>query len=99
MATHVIKQLLEAGYRVRGTVRSVKDEKKTGPLIKMAANTRHTLELVEADLTNPSSWPKAVEGCTYVIHTASPVPNYVPKDENEIIKPAVDGVLNVFKGL
>jgi nucleoside-diphosphate-sugar epimerase len=97
LATHVVKHLLEQGYRVRGTVRSVKDEKKCDPLRKLAVNPKHELELVEADLMDEKSWPSAVKDCTYIIHTASPVPSKVPKDENEVIKPAVSGVMNVFK--
>jgi nucleoside-diphosphate-sugar epimerase len=97
LATHIVKQLLELGCRVRGTVRSVKDEKKCEPLRKLAVNPKHELELVEADLQNEQSWLSAVKGCTYVVHTASPVPNKVLDDENDVIRPAVDGVLNVFK--
>lgn len=62
IAAHIIKQLLELGYKVRGTLRSIKDEKKTLPLKNLVANPptnpnpKHELELVEADLLNESSW-------------------------------------------
>ena len=56
IAAHIIKQLLELGYKVRGTLRSIKDEKKTLPLKNLFANPKHELELVEADLLNESSW-------------------------------------------
>ncbi len=56
IAAHIIKQLLEFGYKVRGTLRSIKDEKKTFPLKNLVANPKHELELVEADLLNESSW-------------------------------------------
>jgi len=97
LASHIIKQLLDEGYRVRGTVRSLNDEKKCAPLKELVANPKHALELCEADLMNEDSWKLAVADCTYVIHVASPVPNYVPKDENEVIKPAVNGTLFVLK--
>ena len=97
IATHIVKLLLEKGYRVRGTVRSLKDEKKVGPLKRLAVNAKHPLELVEADLTSEKGWAEAVKDCDYVMHTASPVPTKIPKDENETIRPAVDGVLNVFR--
>ena len=74
LASHIVKQLLELGYRVRGTVRSLKDEKKVAPLRKLVENPKHELELVEADLLNESSWLNAVKDCTFVLHTASPVP-------------------------
>lgn len=97
IATHIVKQLLEAGYRVRGTVRSVKDEKKVAPLRKLCPNAKHEVELVEADLNKEEGWLEAVNGCTYVLHTASPFPNTAPKHEDDLIKPAVNGTLFVLR--
>ena len=97
LASHIVKQLLEQGYRVKGSVRSLKDEKKLLPLKSLVANPKHELEFCEADLLNEESWVNAVKDCTYVVHVASPVPNYVPKDESEVIKPAVNGTLFVLK--
>jgi nucleoside-diphosphate-sugar epimerase len=97
IAAHIVKQLLEKGYRVRGTVRSLKDAKKCEPLRKLATNAKHELELVEADLLDEKSWPNAIKNCTHVIHTASPFPSVSPRNEMEIIKPAVDGTLFVMR--
>lgn len=97
IATHIVKKLLEKGYRVRGTVRSLRDEKKVGPLRQLAQNSRFELELVEADLMNEDSWSNAVKGCTYVLHTASPFPLKQPSNEDELIRPAVNGTLFVFR--
>ncbi|EDV29631.1 uncharacterized protein TRIADDRAFT_19972 [Trichoplax adhaerens] len=96
LASHVVLQLLQKGYRVRGTVRSLKSEKKVKPLRELAENSEHSLELVEADLMEKECWTKAVEGCTYVCHIASPFPNRVPKNEMEIITPAVEGTKTVL---
>jgi dihydroflavonol-4-reductase len=97
IAGHCIRELLENGYRVRGTVRSLGDGKKTEHLRKMAAGLGASLELCEADLTSDRGWAEAVAGCDFVQHVASPLPASVPKDENEIIRPAVDGALRVLK--
>lgn len=97
IATHIVKQLLELGYRVRGTVRSLKNEEKVKPLRTLAKDSKHELELVEADLCNEESWLSAVKDCTYVLHTASPFPPDVPKNEDELIVPAVNGTLFVFR--
>ena len=97
IASHLVKQLLEAGYRVRGTVRKVSDEKKVAHLKNLVPNAKYPLELVEADLLKEDGWLAAVQGCTYVHHTASPFPNAIPDDENELIRPAVDGNLFKFK--
>jgi nucleoside-diphosphate-sugar epimerase len=84
LAAHIVKQLLEQGYRVRGTVRSLKDEKKVAPLRNLVENPKHPLELCEANLLDENGWIAAVKGCMFVLHTASPVPSYVPDDENEV---------------
>ena len=39
----------------------------------------------------------AVKDCTYVIHVASPFPAENPRDEMEVIGPAVDGTKNVLE--
>ncbi len=77
---------MEKGYRVRGTVRSLRDEKKVAPLRGLVKNPKHPLELVEADLLNESSWLSAVKDCTFVLHTASPFPISQPSDEMEVNK-------------
>lgn len=44
------------------------------------------------------SYPfSAVKGSKYVIHVASPFPSTIPSDPEELIKPAVDGTLNILK--
>jgi dihydroflavonol-4-reductase len=74
IAGHCIRELMEHGYRVRGTVRSMKDAGKTEHLRKMASALGGSLELVEANLSADAGWPEAVAGCTYVQHVASPFP-------------------------
>lgn len=100
IATHLIQQLLQRGKeRVRGTVRSLKNESKNTVLRSIVQNPKYELELVEADLSNEESWQTAVQGCTYVYHVASPFPVGVPADENEIIQPAVNGTISVLKAV
>src|SRR5437868_4669064 len=96
IAGHCIRELLEHGYRVRGTARSLKEPSKTDHLRRMAAALGGSLELVEANLSSDDGWKGAVAGCAYVQHVASPFPPEVPKDENELIRPAVDGALRVL---
>ena len=38
-----------------------------------------------------------MEGCEYILHIASPIPAETSKDENLLIKPAVEGTLNVLE--
>ena len=98
IATYVIKQLLQEGkYRVRGTVRDSKNEAKVRPLMELVPDAARPLELVDADLLNDESWKEAVRGCTFVLHLASPFPSKQPKNEDEVIRPAVEGTLSVLR--
>jgi dihydroflavonol-4-reductase len=55
------------------------------------------LSFVETDLLRDDGWDDAMKGCTYVLHVASPFLLAEPKDENELIAPAVDGTTRVIK--
>ena len=62
IAAHIIQQLLENGYKVRGTVRSLRNEQKVAPLRKLGGDKNENLELVEGNLLNDACWPGIVEG-------------------------------------
>jgi dihydroflavonol-4-reductase len=81
---------------VRGTVRSLQAREKYAHLRAIADRTGGTLELVEADLGSDRGWREAAAGCTYVLHVASPFPAEVPKNEMDLIRPAVDGTKRVL---
>jgi dihydroflavonol-4-reductase len=97
IAGHCIRELLEHGYAVRGTVRSLSAVDRVAHLRALADQTGGTLELVEADLFGDGGWAEAVAGCTYVQHVASPNPPAAPRHEDELIRPAVDGTLRVLR--
>lgn len=98
IASHIVKQLQEEGYRVRGTLPSLQDEEKVKQLNELCPEAQFKLELVEADLGKPESWEPAVKDAMYVIHVASPVPpSQASKDENEVVTPVVDGTNAVLK--
>mmetsp|Transcript_54428 Transcript_54428/g.62370 ORF Transcript_54428/g.62370 Transcript_54428/m.62370 type:complete len:376 (-) Transcript_54428:179-1306(-) len=100
VAGHIIIQLVKRGYNVRGTVRSLSNTKKYQYIIDLKAKYPQygeKIELVEANLSDPYCWNSVVSGCDKVLHVASPVTLYSPKNENDIIQPAVDGTLNVLK--
>lgn len=98
IAVHIIVQLLEKDYRVRATLRSMgrQDEVKAMVLAGGGSNIED-LSFIEADLTSDKNWNQAVKGADYVIHVASPTPNRIYKDENEMIQPAREGVLRVLR--
>lgn len=89
--------LLEQGYRVRGTVRDPTNEAKLAPLKKAFGDKFETVEIVKGDLLDAESMGRAVNGCDWVAHVASPFVIDEPRDENELIKPAVEGTLSVMR--
>jgi len=98
VGSHTILQLLAAGHQVRTTIRNLKREGDVRTLLKVGgAEPGDRLSFVAADLTNDTGWLEAVAGCEYVLHVASPLPERVPKDENELIAPAREGTLRVLR--
>ena len=43
------------------------------------------------------SLARAAEGVDFICHTASPIPMSQPKDENELVTPAVNGTLGIMR--
>ena len=98
LGSHVCDVFLkDGGFKVRGTVRDKTNEKKIAPIRKAFGENFDQLELFEADLLKPETLDAAIEGMTYVVHTASPFPLETPKDENTLIRPAVEGTLAVMR--
>lgn len=97
IAGHCIEELLRHGYAVRGTVRDVAKTGKVAHLTALAAELGGRLDLVAARLDADEGWAEAVAGCTLVLHVASPNPPSIPRDEDELIRPAVDGTLRVLR--
>lgn len=87
MATHIAKQLLAQGYRVRGTYRS---ESKL-PFIKQLLPG---IELVKADLNGDAGWAEALDGVQWLFHVASP---QAVATESHRSETAVVGIDNIFK--
>src|SRR5499427_4939817 len=97
VGSHVILQLLNAGWVVRATIRSRQREPSVRTMLKDAgADPGDRLSFFAADLERDDGWPEAVNGCDYVIHVASPMPAAAPRSEDDLIRPARDGVLRVL---
>jgi nucleoside-diphosphate-sugar epimerase len=98
VGTHCIIQLVQAGYRVRTTVRSLAREADVRAMLKTGGvEPGDALEFVAADLTSDGGWPEAVAGCEYVLHVASPFPFGAPENEDDLIVPAREGALRVLR--
>ncbi|CAL5020156.1 unnamed protein product [Urochloa decumbens] len=85
----VVKELLQRGYRVRGTARDPADSKNAHLLALEGAKER--LTLCRADVLDYDSLRAAFRGCHGVFHVASPVSN-----DPELVPVAVEGTRNVI---
>ncbi len=94
---HCIAQLLQAGYQVRGSLRSRARESEIRNALSKVVNAENRLEICELDLLKDDGWDKAVSGCDYVMHVASPLLDKEPKDQDEIIRPAHEGLMRAIK--
>lgn len=101
VAKHLIFQLLKKGYVVRGSVRSLDSEGAVRADLIAAGVPEKTvtknLSFVALDLGHDIGWDTALTGLDALMHTASPFPLDVPKDEEMLIRPAVDGTLRALK--
>jgi dihydroflavonol-4-reductase len=93
IASFVVEQLLARGYRVRGTVRSLKGDASHLTSLPGAAER---LELVAADLLAPGAFDAAVAGCEFVLHTASPYTLDARDPQRDLVDPAVQGTRSVL---
>ena len=94
---HCIAQLLQAGYQVRGSLRSRARESEIRNALSKVVNAENRLEICELDLLKDDGWDDAVSGCDYVMHVASPLLDREPKDQDEIIRPAHEGLMRAIK--
>ena len=94
---HCTRLLLQSGFKVRGTIRN--QEKKNLVRNLMAANDcdANNLELTQLDLISDFGWDAAMQGCDYVMHVASPFWIANPKNESDMLTPAVEGTLRVLR--
>jgi len=97
VASRCIATLLARGYRVRTTVRSMRRAPAVQALVARAGVDADGLEVVEAELLSDAGWDDAVAGCRDVLHVASPFPVAVPKDPDELVRPAREGTLRVLR--
>ncbi|MGV6840729.1 MAG: NAD-dependent epimerase/dehydratase family protein [Planktomarina sp.] len=95
IAKRIAFDLLQKGYTVKGSLRS--ERRKDEVLAALSGVDTSRLSFVSLDLTSDDGWDTAMDGVDVLMHTASPFPMASPKDENEIIRPAVDGTLRAVK--
>jgi dihydroflavonol-4-reductase len=98
---HIALQLLNQGYTVRASVRTLSKSGEVrdavAPHLLDSRDLDSRLNFVVLDLEKDAGWDVALDGIDVLLHTASPFPLASPKDENDLIRPAVEGTLRALK--
>ncbi len=95
IALHCISELLKKGYKVKGSLRDMNKE----PIIRRyfgCDNEKSNLEFCKLNLLSDEGWDNAVSDCKYIMHIASPFVIEEPKNEKDLIEPALEGTLRAL---
>jgi nucleoside-diphosphate-sugar epimerase len=96
IAKHCIAELLRRGFAVKGSLRDLSRADEVRTSVGHAGADAGRVEFMPADLLRDEGWERAMEGCTYVLHVASPFPLAEPKKPEDVIRPAREGALRVL---
>ncbi|KAG2397032.1 Dihydroflavonol 4-reductase [Vigna angularis] len=77
-------------------VHPVDNMKKVKPLLEIPG-AESKLSLWKANLAEEGSFDEAIKGCIGVFHVATPIEFESKDPENEVIKPAIRGVIDIMK--
>ena len=97
IAGHCVLEMLNHGYDVRGTLRSLDRADSIRSILAAHTDRIDALDFVTADLMDAASWVEAARDCDGILHVASPVSVVQPDNEDEVIVPARTGTLNVLE--
>ncbi len=97
IANHLTFQLLQKGYKVRGTLRSLNKAELVKKTLTDAGADTSELTFAAADLTDDKGWESAARGCAGVFHVASPMPFEQPHERMALVPAARDGAIRVLR--
>ncbi|KAJ5031362.1 hypothetical protein J3E73DRAFT_396229, partial [Bipolaris maydis] len=96
IGAHTVQSLLEAGYRVRLSIRRPEQDaivKKRYPKFASALET-----VLVKDFSDPESFKEGLAGAEHVIHLATPMPDRSGTDfRKDFAEPAVNATLAILK--
>lgn len=95
VARACIAALLAQGYQVRTTLRDLGKAAAVRAAVEGAARDGGRLDFVVADLLADAGWDAAVQGCSHVLHVASPL-GATGASEQQMIDTAREGTLRVL---
>jgi len=82
VGSHILRELLAAGYSVRALTRT-------------ATRDDRDLTWIRGDLRNAGAFARALDGCRYLIHGAA-LYSFAPRDRAEISRVNVDGTASLL---
>ncbi|KAK8157368.1 putative 3-beta hydroxysteroid dehydrogenase/isomerase, partial [Phyllosticta citrichinensis] len=93
IGTHAVDAALEAGFRVRGSVRRESQIEQLQNHFKSKAAEF----VIVQDITKPGAYDGVLEGVDYVFHVASPLPSQTTDFKKSLIEPAVLGTTTILE--
>ena len=79
-------------------MRSLENQKKLDPIRKAYGDELfEKIEFREADLLDKDGLSKAIKGVQYIIHIANPVISTQKQSEEEMVKPATEGMWSILE--
>lgn len=96
IASHVTSQLLQRGYKVRGTIRDLTAASwLVDDLFKYAAVTGNFELVLVSDFSHPDAFKDAVSGVSAIAHIATP--NNFDPDPSKVILVTVGAATSILK--
>ncbi|KAM7255962.1 hypothetical protein ACFE04_011703 [Oxalis oulophora] len=98
IASWIIKRLLEQGFSVNTTVRPdpPADHKRDLSFLTNLPGALEKLKIFTADLSDPPSFEPAIQGCSGVLHVATPVDFESKESVEAVTKRALEGTLGIL---
>lgn len=97
IGAHIAHALLDAGYSVRGALRSLSD---TSAIKAHYPGHQHKLTFTAVpDISAPHAFDDAVKDVVAVFHSASPFAFNAANNERDLLLPAIGGTMNVSRRL
>ncbi|XVF51349.1 hypothetical protein PTKIN_Ptkin04bG0178000 [Pterospermum kingtungense] len=91
----LVKKLLAKGYVVHATLRNLEDKSKVG-ILRSLPGADTNLVLFQADIYDPIQFERAIQGCEYVFHVATPMVHDTQSSMfKDTIEAAVAGVRSI----
>lgn len=98
LGLRIILQLLDKGYEVRTTIRKESGQNRILKVLQAHhAKDLSKLSFIKADLSSDDNWLEAMQGIEGVFSVASPVFFGKIKNEDDAIRPALEGTVRILR--